>query len=221
MVEQTVVDIILRLYDLGGIKISTRNEFQLKSGLFSPVYFDLRLMGSDPQLLKQMSSVMWSKFAQLKKEKPALICGVPYTGLLLVPLISINENIPIIVIRKERKQHGTKKLIEGIFHEGQNCLLIEDVISSGGSVIETAKELKKEGLEITDVVVFLDRGQGGDVNLENNGIAAHSVVSCADVLSVLHSAGKITQEEKEKMEWFLKGHQLPLQIESKHDELMK
>lgn len=205
-----LTQIILRLFELDGIKISAKNEFQLKSGLFSPVYFDLRIMGSDPQLLKAISQEMWAKFDKSAR-KPALICGVPYTGLLVAPLISVDQNIPLIVKRKEKKQYGTKKLVEGNFEKGQNCLLIEDVISSGGSVIETAADLKKEGLEITDVVVFLDRGQGGDANLMNNGITAHSVVSCNDVLSILHNAGKITSEDKSKMEGFLKDHQLPLQ----------
>ena len=137
-------DIILELESMGAIKFG---DYVLKSGIKSPVYFDLRVMVNNPKLVKAIANIMWKTFAN-SGSKPDLLCGVPYTALPLATLISVDNDIPSIIKRKEKKSYGTKKMLEGRFEEGQNCLIIEDVVSSGMSVLETAEELKKEKLEI-------------------------------------------------------------------------
>ena len=197
-------EIILELESMEAIKFG---EFKLKSGIMSPVYFDLRVMVSNPKLLQSIAEIMWSTFAK-SDAKIDLLCGVPYTALAVAPLISVNTGIPSIIKRKEKKQYGTKRMVEGKFEQGQNCLIIEDVISSGASVLETTDELKKEGLEITDVIVFLDREQGGRINLENNGIRVHSVVNVTSLFEILFEGGRMDAEAKANLEQFVKNKQL-------------
>ena len=91
-----------------------------------------------------------------------LICGVPYAALPMATAMSLESYIPLIIKRKEAKSYGTKKLIEGIYQKGQNCLLVEDVITSGKSLLETIPEIEQEDLKVSDIVVVLDREQGGN-----------------------------------------------------------
>ncbi|KAF6035784.1 UMPS [Bugula neritina] len=99
--------------------------------------------------------------------------------------------------KKEAKSYGTKKMVEGVFVNGDRCVIIEDVVTSGGSVLETAACLKSEGLVVTDVITILDRGQGGQKNLENQGITLHSVLSIRSVIAALLESAKITSEQAE------------------------
>ena len=199
-------DIIIELHQLEAIKFG---EFKLKSGIMSPVYFDLRVMVSEPKLMAKISRIMWDTYADNKSgPKAQLICGVPYTASGPAYLISLDQNIPSIIKRKEKKEYGTKKMLEGKFEVGQNCLIIEDVISSGASVLETAEVLKNEKLEVTDVVVFLDREQGGSTNLKNQNVNVHSVTNVTTLLQILFEVGKITDEEKEKVENFIQNNKL-------------
>lgn len=178
--------IILELYNKGMIKFG---DFTLKSGKRSSVYLNLREIIAYPTLCKTMANQIFAKLPpHIPKE---LICGVPYSALVLASYLSAEHEIPMVLRRKEAKAYGTKQQVEGVFKPGQNCILIEDVVTTGASILETVNDLRAQGLEITDVLAFINREDGGTEKLEEHGIHLHSVFSLNEVLNILTKAGKI------------------------------
>jgi orotate phosphoribosyltransferase len=182
-------DLILNLFEIGAIKFG---QFTLKSGILSPIYMDLRVTVSYPKILTQIADMM---YGLIKDKDFDLVCGVPYTALPFATALSIKNNIPMVMRRKEKKDYGTKKMIEGIFAPGQRCLIIEDLITSGSSVLETAEDLKNENLLVNDAVILLDRQQSGAENLLKQNIKVKSVFNMEEILNVLLNANKITKEK--------------------------
>ena len=181
--------LILELHE---VRIIDFGQFKLKSGLLSPYYLDLRLLVTFPYLLELVSDVIWEKIRLLTFD---LIAGVPYAALPISTALSLRHNKPIIMVRKERKDYGKGKLIEGIYHDGQHVLLIDDVISDGVSKLETIKPIEEEHLVVNDVIVLVDRGQGGPAMLESHGYHCHSITTMGEILEVLHKNNRITFDQ--------------------------
>jgi orotate phosphoribosyltransferase len=168
--------LITALYKIGAVQFG---EFTLKSGLTSPIYINLRKIISYPDILRMVANAMWEKISGCQFD---LLCGVPYTALPIATCLSLDHHIPMIMRRKEKKDYGTKQLIEGVFQPGQSCLIIEDIVTTGSSIQETANDLEAAGLIIHDVVTLVDREQGGKENLTKQ-YRLHSVLSLSDILA--------------------------------------
>ena len=123
--------------------------FHLKSGLISNTYINLKKIISYPDLHLQLCNEIFNK---INKEENILICGTPYGAVPFASYISIKNDIPMIFLRKGQKEYGTNQLIEGEFTEGQKVILIEDVITSGKSVIDAAEKLEENGLFISQII---------------------------------------------------------------------
>ena len=193
----------LESYKLEIIKFG---KFTLKSGIESPFYVDLRPLASDPKILKKLAEHLLEILP--KDNKLDLICGVPYAALPMATVMSLLSDIPLIMKRKEAKGYGTKKLIEGIYKQGQSCLLVEDVITSGKSLLETIAEVEKEGLKVSDIVVVLDRQQGGKELLEQKGYRVYTLFTITEVVKILHEAGEIDAEQVAAIHDFLARKQV-------------
>ncbi|XP_008544087.1 uridine 5'-monophosphate synthase [Microplitis demolitor] len=187
--EKELKELAVLLFDVDAVKFG---DFVTKVGLRTPVYIDLRVIISYPKLLNRISSILW-KLAD-DAEKIDQVCGVPYTALPIASLISVVSNIPMLIRRKEAKAYGTKKLIEGKFKAGDKCVIIEDVVTSGSSILETVKDLKQEGLDVTEALVIMDREQGGKKNIEKSGIKMKSLYTMTKLMEYLREADKVSQE---------------------------
>lgn len=190
-------DIALALHEIGAIKFG---EFTLKSGIKSPIYIDLRLLISYPKVLKMIAQEMTLIAKKLKFD---VIAGIPYTALPIATAISLDQGWPMVYARKEVKDYGTKKKIEGVFKEGDTALIIDDLITTGGSKFETIEPFKASGLKIKDFVVLVDREQGGARILEEEGYHLHSVIGINELLDILHKRGKIDEQSYKKAKDFI------------------
>eukprot|EP01116_Phalansterium_solitarium_P018513 TRINITY_DN4923_c0_g1_i1.p1 TRINITY_DN4923_c0_g1~~TRINITY_DN4923_c0_g1_i1.p1 ORF type:complete len:503 (-),score=121.26 TRINITY_DN4923_c0_g1_i1:183-1640(-) len=201
----TLKGLLQDLFEIGAVKIGS---FKLKSGLMSPIYIDLRVLISSPRILRQISTLMWQR-VQAAGPSFSLICGVPYTALPIATSMSLDQNVPLVMRRKEGpKGYGTNKLLEGIFEKGQECLIVEDLVTSGASVLEVYETLSSEGLVARDVVVFLDREQGARKILADKGLRLHSILTMSSILEVFEQEQMIAADKIAEIRAFINGHQI-------------
>ncbi|SRR5579883_625130 len=186
--------LIFSLYQIGAVKFG---EFTLKSGQTSKIYLDLRQIISYPDVLRAVSNAIWEKVKNCQFD---LICGVPYTALPIATCLSLDHKIPMIMRRKEKKSYGTKQQIEGKFAAGQTCLIIEDVITSGMSILETTADLEEAGLKIKDLAVLIDREQGGRENLQQKNYRVHAVLTMSEILQELLQSDLLPKKEYDIVE---------------------
>ncbi|XP_067614459.1 uridine 5'-monophosphate synthase isoform X2 [Eurosta solidaginis] len=179
----------------------------MKTGINSPVYFDLRVIVSYPHVMKNVADLIAShiKEHQLTAKH---ICGVPYTALPLATLVSVHQGTPMLLRRKEAKDYGTKKLIEGLFSAGDTCLIVEDVVTSGSSVLETVRDLEKEGIIVEYAVVVVDREQGAVANIIKHNVRIHSLFTLSFLLKTLNEAGKIKSDTVDAVAKYIAASQI-------------
>jgi uridine monophosphate synthetase len=179
--------IALGLYELGAVRFG---EFTLKSGQKSPIYIDLRLLVSDPALMRLVARAMAGIMQGLGYDR---IAALPYGGLPIGQAVALETGKPLLYPRKEVKDYGTKKLIEGAFKPGEIAVVLDDLVTTGGSKFEALAPLTDAGLQVRDVVVLVDRGQGGKQELASRGLTLHAVLGLGDILDSLLRHGKITE----------------------------
>lgn len=190
-------ELIENLYRIASIKFGT---FPLKSGQVSPIYVDLRRTLSFPSIMKALSKLMLRAVENVPFD---LVCGVPYGAIPLATAMSLESNKPLIMQRKSIKEHGTKKEIEGVFTPNQTCLVIEDIVTSGGSTLETVRTLERHNICVSGVVCAIDREQGAAENLRHSGVSLHASLSISSILETLVSKALLSQEDAERTLHFL------------------
>lgn len=181
--------LILELHE---VHIIDFGSFKLKSGLISPYYNDLRLLVTYPYLLELVSQTIWERIRLIPFD---ILVGIPYAALPIATALSIRYNKPLLLVRKEKKEHGKGKMVEGVYHDGQHVLLIDDVISDGASKLETMRPIEEANLIVKDIVVVIDRGQGGPKMLEGRGYRCHSITTMEQILEVLHKHNRISWDQ--------------------------
>lgn len=193
------VSLALALHDLGAVQFG---DFTLESGAHSPIYVDLRLFVSNPEALALAARSYGDLLNDLVFDR---LAAIPYAGLPLGTAVSLQTRTPLIYPRKEAKQYGTKKSIEGRYHHGETVVVLDDLISSGNSKLKAIEPLQKAGLEVCDVVVLIDRESGGAEELTRHNITVHSVFKLRDLIDILVQHERITHEQRAAVEAFLQS----------------
>jgi uridine monophosphate synthetase len=161
-------------------------EFRLKSGAISDQYLDLRRLVSDPELLGRVAAVYARLLESLRFDR---IAGIPLAALPIATAISMVTGRPLVYPRDSAKSHGTGKLVEGDFREGETVVVVDDVITSATSKLEAIETLREAGLKVHDVVVLIDREAGGADELRRRGMAVHSFAPISRLLAAHGAKG--------------------------------
>lgn len=193
-----------QLYSIGAVQFG---EFTLKSGMRSPFYIDLRSVVSYPHILKSIADALITLIKDHRIHFD-LIAGIPYTAIPIATAVSLAMDVPMIYTRKEVKNYGTKKKIEGVFRPGQTCLLLDDLITTGESKFETIAAVEAEGLVVKDIIVLVNREQGGKEQLAEKGYTLHGVLSISEILTDLKAMRKIDETLYKRVIDFLHTHRV-------------
>ncbi len=141
-------------------------EFKLRSGIISKEYFDKYQFESDPQILIHIGELLSQKIPK----DTDILAGLEVGGIPIATAMGLMRNIPMTFVRKVAKEYGTAKIVEGADIKNKNVLIVEDVVTSGGQIILSTKELRNLGANITKAVCVIDREQGGKEALAKEGI---------------------------------------------------
>lgn len=152
-------------------------SFTLRSGVVSDTYFDKYQFESDPVLLGDIANAMRGLIAS----DVEVLAGLEMGGIPVVTVLSQVSGLPAAFIRKEPKSYGTCRYAEGAELSGKRILLIEDVVSSGGAIIDAAKMLREDGIEVTQALCVIDRETGGYETLKEHGVELLSLFKQSDL----------------------------------------
>lgn len=190
-------DLVIDLYD---IRCLLFGRFKQASGEIFNYYIDLRQIISDPALFQRVLGCYATVLNGLNFDR---IAGIPYGSLPTATGLSLQLHKPLVYPRKEVKAHGTRRMIEGEFNSGERIAVVDDILISGGSVLEGVGKLATSGLEVKDVVVFLDHGGRHDTRakerLAKAGIALHAVLTLDQIADILLAAQRITDGQAQEL----------------------
>ena len=175
-------ELALDLHKIGILKFG---DFTFKSGIQSPMYLDLRLFISYPEVMKKVAKIYASQIEGLKYDR---LAGVAYAALPIAGAVSLEINKPWIFMRKEglQKGYGLKKSLEGEYKPGDKVLMVEDLVTRATSLLEAIDAISAHDLKITDAVVLLDYQKGGREKLKEIGCELHAFMTVKELVGIMH-----------------------------------
>lgn len=152
-------------------------DFTLRSGKKSTFYIDKYLFETRPEILGELGRL----FAERVTPKTTLIAGAELGGVALAAAASMAAKLPFLIVRNAKKGYGTDKPFEGRLAPSDVVLMVEDIATTGGQVLEAAKVIQQAGATVEKIVAVVDRGQGARENIEAEGLSFVAIFNAADL----------------------------------------
>jgi orotate phosphoribosyltransferase/uridine monophosphate synthetase len=186
------------LWDLGAIQFG---DFTLgRTTLHSPIYVNVRLLISKPRALRRAARLMYEEVRTLQRMLHPRgapfdrVAGIPFGGLHLATVFSLIANVPMIYVHPSKDRDATSPFLEGTYERGETVILIDDLVTGGGNIIETAAFLGMAGLKVKDIVVLLDRHEGAKDRLKAHGYNLIPILGLEPMLNYLMASRKIEED---------------------------
>ena len=158
-------------------------EFTLASGKRSPFYVGIKRAITRPEILREIARGL-APFAKGADR----IAGVELGAVPIAAAVALETGTPFIMVRKERKEHGTSKEFEGDLQRGDRLLFVEDVVTTGGTLVKAIERVRGHGAEVSDVAVVVDREEGGAAALAGIGVRVQALLTAADLLRAANAS---------------------------------
>ncbi len=185
------------LHEKGAIKFG---DFTLTSGKKSSYYIDLRIVPSFPHQFRKMIKRLQNNISEkIGLDNFDCLVSVPTSGLVIASALAIETVKPLIYVRNKPKDYGTSKSIEGSFEQGKKALMIDDVATTGGSVVNAIKSLKEAGIVISDAFIIINRMEGASEALEAEGVKIHNLTDILEITNSLYDQNLISNDVLENV----------------------
>lgn len=178
---------------IGALKFGS---FKLTSGKISPYYLDLRIVPSFPDAFKRICDLYIELIlSEIGADSFDRIVGIPTAGMSFGSIVAYQLKKAFVYVRTAEREHGRGRRVEGILLPGDRVLLIDDLITKGGSILKAADAVRAEGGVVADVMVLMDREENGENSLANQGIKLHCVLKISEFAKKLHEIEAITEKQ--------------------------
>ncbi|WP_408957449.1 orotate phosphoribosyltransferase [Natrinema sp. 74] len=152
-------------------------EFELSHGGTSEYYVDKYLFETDPDCLESIAAAFADRLTPDDK-----LAGVALGGVPLAAATSVAAGVPYVIARKQRKDYGTANLVEGRLAEGEEVVVLEDIVTTGTSLVEAVEALREAGATVERALVVVDREEGGRETVEDAGLEMEALVTASELL---------------------------------------
>ena len=191
--EEIKAELSKILNRIGALKFGV---FKLTSGEISPYYLDLRIVPSFPDAFRRICDLYIEVIRRnVGIESFDRIAGIPTAGISFASIVAYHLKKPFIYVRTVDRQHGRERCVEGILLPGDRVLLMDDLVTKGGSILKSAEAVRAEGGVVTEAVVLIDREENGKQNLAEKAIKLHYLLTTSELAHKLYEMVAITSEQ--------------------------